>query len=337
MRQVIPNFIRGWLYWERSYWNMRLGKEFEFNRMEFAGSLGDVATFLPIFIGLCVINGLNPGIGLCFAGLFYIFSSLYYKIPMPVQPLKALGAIAIASGLSFSLVQAAGMLMGITLLFLAMSNLCNFLSKIFTKPIIRGIQFGVGLMLIETSVKLMYQPIRTNSPSAFSFNLFVIIISSLIMLVLLLKRLPASCGILNFGIMVSLIQGNSLSLSFSPPSGINLFFPNLSELSKTFFLLFIPQLPLTLGNAVVSTKDLAERYFKKEISHSAYYSLSLFSLIPHSILGIMLIYTGFRHCLLITDLKKKELFLAFIIRCLWGKGKGRGCLSGNRDLPLCLR
>ncbi len=60
---------------------------FRFNRMEFAGSLGDLGTILPLAIGMILINGLNP-LGLFLAvGLYYIYSGLYFKVTSPVEPM----------------------------------------------------------------------------------------------------------------------------------------------------------------------------------------------------------------------------------------------------------
>ena len=45
-----------------------------FNRLEFAGALGDLGTLLPLAIGLILINGLSPTGLFLSVGLFYIFS-----------------------------------------------------------------------------------------------------------------------------------------------------------------------------------------------------------------------------------------------------------------------
>ena len=71
-----------------------------FNRTEFSGSLGDIGTLLPIATGMILINQLNP-LGVFFSiGLYYLFSGLYFKVPVPVQPMKLIGTYAIAMGLS---------------------------------------------------------------------------------------------------------------------------------------------------------------------------------------------------------------------------------------------
>ena len=85
---------------------MRLGS-FKFSLSELSGALGDLGTLLPLAIGLIVINGLNPTTLLLVVGLAYIGSGVYYRIPMPVQPLKALSAIAIALALRPAVISAA--------------------------------------------------------------------------------------------------------------------------------------------------------------------------------------------------------------------------------------
>jgi SulP family sulfate permease len=74
---------------------MQLGP-FRFDRVEFAGSLGDLGTLIPLSVALMVITGLGVTTVLLAVGLFYIITGVYYKLPIPVQPLKIVAAIAIA-------------------------------------------------------------------------------------------------------------------------------------------------------------------------------------------------------------------------------------------------
>ena len=68
---------------------------------------------------------------------------------MPVQPLKAVAAIAISLGLSASVIGAAGLLMGVILLLLSLTNLISVVVKLFPRPVVRGIQLSVGLILLS--------------------------------------------------------------------------------------------------------------------------------------------------------------------------------------------
>ena len=63
----------------------------KFDRMELAGSLGDLGTILPLAIGMILINGLNPTGLIMAVGLFYIFSGLYFRVTCPVEPMKVIG------------------------------------------------------------------------------------------------------------------------------------------------------------------------------------------------------------------------------------------------------
>jgi hypothetical protein len=53
---------------------------YRFNRMELAGSLGDLGTILPLAIGMILINGLNP------LGFFMSFLDSTLKSPCRSNP-----------------------------------------------------------------------------------------------------------------------------------------------------------------------------------------------------------------------------------------------------------
>jgi SulP family sulfate permease len=70
--------------------------------MEFAGSLGDLGTLLPLALGLILINGLSPHGVFLAVGLYFIFSGIYFGVTVPVQPMKIIGAYAIATTMTAS-------------------------------------------------------------------------------------------------------------------------------------------------------------------------------------------------------------------------------------------
>ena len=65
------------------------GRTLRLDLNEISGSLGDLATFLPLAVGLIAVNGVNATSIFLSAGLLYIAAGLYYGVPVPVQPLKA--------------------------------------------------------------------------------------------------------------------------------------------------------------------------------------------------------------------------------------------------------
>src|ERR1700684_1145423 len=71
---------------------MRGGNRFD--RMEWAGAFGDLGTLLPFVVAYLAALKMDP-FGILFSfGLAMVACGLYYKTPFPVQPMKAIGAVA---------------------------------------------------------------------------------------------------------------------------------------------------------------------------------------------------------------------------------------------------
>jgi len=71
-----------------------------FNRMEWAGSMGDLGTLLPLAFGMIMINGLSATGLFLTVGLMYLLAGFYYRVPIAVQPMKVISAYAIGLALS---------------------------------------------------------------------------------------------------------------------------------------------------------------------------------------------------------------------------------------------
>src|SRR5205085_10940040 len=84
-------------------------------RWDVAGALGDIGILFPIAMALISLNHMNPIAVFLTAGLAYIFAGAYFKIPMAVQPFKAVAAIALALQLPPTAIASAGLVMGILL------------------------------------------------------------------------------------------------------------------------------------------------------------------------------------------------------------------------------
>ncbi|MEE8385112.1 MAG: putative sulfate/molybdate transporter, partial [Dehalococcoidia bacterium] len=125
-----------------------------FDLQEWSGAFGDLGLLIPIVAALVLTNGFNATSVLLVFGVAYILSALYYRLPMPVQPLKAMAAIAIAQGLGADVMSAGALLMAALLLTLAATGLIEPISRLFTRPVVRGIQAAVGLLLIKAAFKM---------------------------------------------------------------------------------------------------------------------------------------------------------------------------------------
>ena len=123
-----------------------------------SGALADLGILVPLTAALVVVNGLNVGSVLLLAGLLVVTAGLVFRIPFPVQPLKALTALAVAQHLAPDVIHAAGLEIGLVLMLMSLTGLATLLSKLFTKPVVRALQFGVGWLLVVTAVKLVLKP-----------------------------------------------------------------------------------------------------------------------------------------------------------------------------------
>ncbi len=251
--------------------------EYKFNRLEFAGSLGDLGTLLPLAIGMILINGLNPS-GLFLAvGLFYILSGVYYGIPVPVQPMKVIGAYAIATAMSGQQVMASGLIMGVLLLIICNKGIMAFISRHVLKPVIRGVQLSTGVLLLSGGIKFItgvsgiqevaepYLTIQNLGP--IPIGIIIGIIGGILTLFLLdNKRFPAGLVIVAAGVIIGGLTGtyegfDKLKLGIYVPEIIHLDILKQVDLTFVLLALVFPQLPMTIGNAVIANADLSKEYF----------------------------------------------------------------------------
>jgi SulP family sulfate permease len=251
-----------------------------FNRMEMAGSLGDLGTILPLAIGMIMINGLNP-MGLFLAvGLYYVFSGLYFRVTVPVEPMKVIGAYAVATGIGASQIVASGALMAVFLLIIGGTGAITFLGRYIPKPVIRGVQLSTGTLLVSQGVKLMlgtsnFQVLRQAAEPYLTIQglgplpIGILIGASLSLLTLLLlenKKFPAALVAVGAGLALGWILGtreglNDLKPGIYLPPILPFGLPSYLDFTTALLVLAIPQLPMTLGNAVVANADLSAQYF----------------------------------------------------------------------------
>ena len=226
-----------------------------------SGALADLGILVPLTAALVVVNGLDVGSVLLLAGLLVVSAGLVFRIPFPVQPLKALTALAVAQRLGPDVIHAAGLEIGIVLMLMSLTGLATLMSKLFTKPVVRALQFGVGWLLVVTAVKLVVNPpaVFVNSPSSRT-GLLLAAATVVVVVIAAWRRWYLLSIALVAGVIVTLLVEQP---SFGGPS-IDLptfSIPPWSVFGTAFVLLVIPQIPLTYGNAVVGVSDLAREQF----------------------------------------------------------------------------
>jgi MFS superfamily sulfate permease-like transporter len=226
--------------------------------MELAGAFGDLGTLIPFVVGYITLNKIDPlGILLAF-GIFKIFVGLYFKTPMPVQPMKAIGGMAIAHAGTIppGMIWGSGIFTGLFWLLMGVTGAITWIEKITPKPVIRGIMLGLGLSFMMEGLGMMKSQL-----------LFAVGGVALILLLLNNRRLPAMLALLGYGIILAFIQKPELAGELSRIS-IRFRWPELTfgqisweELLSGFIVLGLPQAPLTLGNAIIATVSENNDYF----------------------------------------------------------------------------
>ncbi|HEX9879851.1 MAG TPA: putative sulfate/molybdate transporter, partial [Candidatus Binatia bacterium] len=123
-----------------------------FDRNELAGAFGDMGTDVPLLIGMALAAGLDGTSVLVMFGAMQVLTGLVYRLPMPVQPLKAMATIVIAQQASAATLYGAGIAIGLVMLLLATTGLLDWLARVVPKCVVRGIQFGLGLKLASVAL-----------------------------------------------------------------------------------------------------------------------------------------------------------------------------------------
>lgn len=237
-------------------------KRIEINKNELSGAFGDIGTDLPLIIGMLMVTDLKMSNVLVIYGILQIITAFIYGIPMPVQPLKAVAMIVITQKISSDVIFGGGFAIGIVMLFLVLTGLISWLNRIIPKTVVRGIQLGLGIQL---SLLAMKEYIPGESWHAY----LVAGVAFMIALVLIGNRkFPPALIILGAGILYSLIVNYSVfqGIHFSVPV---LKFPVLNQkfILTGLVVLAVPQIPLSLGNSIFASKQLANDLFpEKKIS-----------------------------------------------------------------------
>jgi len=238
--------------------------DFRLDRHEAAGAVADVGVLVPLAVALIVGNGLSATAVLLPAGLLYLAVAFVYRLPIPVQPLKAFAAIAIAKHLGSDEIAAGALLFGVIFLVLGRSGLLDMAARAFPRALIRGVQLTVGLLFLKIAWNLVTSPPAPFEPHALAPGWAVPAALGALLVLLLLKRMPVALGLVAAGAAVAVVVGHDgVALG---PSGLAL--PSLSAhtLWTALTVLVVPQLALTFANSCLATADAARTYFGERAS-----------------------------------------------------------------------
>jgi hypothetical protein len=242
------------------------GVPFVLSLRELSGALGDLGTLLPLMLGSIAVVGLAPLPVLASFAIFYIATAAWYRLPIPVQPMKAVAVVLLTAELGPATLAASGVMLGGALLLLGLTGWITRLARIVPQSVLAGLQLGLGLALALLSLDLM-----ATAP------LLAIVTAGLLGGLLLVPRAPAALIALAAAIVLAPMLGVAgTGLEITAPA-LPLAWPSAAELENAFSLLVLPQLSLTLTNAILLTALVAGDYFGERAAHVTARRLSVSS------------------------------------------------------------
>ena len=238
-------------------------------RREVSGAFGDLGTLIPYIVAYLVVVGMDAGIVFVSFGVALLATGLYYRLPIPVQPMKAIGAAAAAQATQQFLVTPSALALsalitGVFWLLASYTGLAQWAGNAVPKNVTKGIILGVGIALVLEALRLLQGDWPMGA-----------------LMVVALLALNARSRISPFLLIV--VAGIALGAWRNPeligtlaaaPVGFSL--PQWSapdwtspQLWLVAVLLALPQIPLTFGNAVVGLVEETRRVFAEATSMKA--------------------------------------------------------------------
>ena len=228
---------------------------------EISGSLGDLGTLLPLMIALTLTGSISLSSTLVFSGLANIFTGVTFGIPLPVQPMKAISAVAIARSFSREVTASAGIFTASVVGFLSITGLLRWFGRVIPIPIVKGIQVGAGLSLILSAGSSQLKQLGWIHPSWADNLLWMIAAFLFLLLSMRLQRFPYALMVFILGLLFSTIR-NDVNPTSAPDTGLHVWHPHISIPSPREFRVGavdagLGQLPLTTLNSIIAVSHLS--------------------------------------------------------------------------------
>jgi MFS superfamily sulfate permease-like transporter len=244
------------------------GERFIFNLRELGGSLGDLGTLLPLTLGMIGVVGMAPSPVIAGFAVFYIATALYYRLPIPVQPMKAVAAVLLTAGFTPAGLAASGVMIGLILLILGLTGWIARLARLVPQSVLAGLQLGLGLALALVSLDLL-----ATAP------LIGLTTLTVLLGLLFVPRCPSAP--IALAVAVALAWATDvpgIGIDAAAPASFPLFaLPTFAEIERAFSLYVLPQLSLTFTNAILLTVLVAGDYFGDRAAHVTPVRLSVTS------------------------------------------------------------
>mmetsp|Transcript_14651 Transcript_14651/g.17774 ORF Transcript_14651/g.17774 Transcript_14651/m.17774 type:complete len:419 (+) Transcript_14651:3-1259(+) len=226
--------------------------------MELSGMLGDLGTLIPLTLLMSRAGSIRPGAALLWTGVFNTVSAYQWDMPMPVQPMKTIAAVAITEELSRGATSAAGIFTGGCVAIFGATGFINSLDKIVPRCVVSGLQLGLGLRMALQGMQI----IMNSSPVLGAFSCLVSVAFENKPTALLLVILGFSIALFQFFLLLPTVQYKAYTLGVSPRT------PSKNEWITGILLAGLPQLPLTCLNSVIAVVAVAQELFPNQSTPS---------------------------------------------------------------------
>jgi len=224
---------------------------------ELAGSLGDFGTIIPLILAVALVSDVNVRYVLLFFGIWFILTGLYYRLPIPLEPMKAVAVIVIAGGIASGEIAAAGLMLGVIFLVLGYGRFFEIIDKWVPQSVVRGIQLGLALLLFKASAGFVFK-----DPLFFIIGIAIITAFFILVRFRSFPDLSSIC-VIGAGFIGGLILYGIPPISIIPPP--QLIIPVPHDFSSAFSTLVLPQVVLTIANAILATSLLTNDLFQKDV------------------------------------------------------------------------
>ncbi|PQE04695.1 sulfate transporter protein [Rutstroemia sp. NJR-2017a BBW] len=224
---------------------------------ELSGAFGDLGTLLPLMIALAVNHSISLSTTLVFSGLWNILTGVAFGIPLPVQPMKAIAAVAISRKFSVEETVSAGYTVAGVVLILSVTGLLRWFTNLIPTPVVKGIQVGAGLSLILSAGSSLLQPLGWTAPNAGDNLLWAIFAFVTLLLAQKYPRLPYALAIFIFGLLLSVYIAGPASLPSLSLWHPSVYIPSPASFKTGALDAGLGQIPLTTLNSIIAVNFLA--------------------------------------------------------------------------------
>ncbi|KAJ2741071.1 hypothetical protein GGI20_005444 [Coemansia sp. BCRC 34301] len=251
-------------FWDIRGRAKRMGDHFTLR--ELSGGLGDIGTLVPILISLTIQGSASLTSSLFFGGLWNILTGFFYGIPMCVQPMKSIAAIALTNKFTAGELAGAGLGVSAIVFFLGVSRLLWLVTRFVPIAVVKGLQLGTCFQLCKKGIALVSANASFWGDSViWSDNLWWACSSFLLVLfVYERRRVPVAMVIFVLGVVFALTQ-TGLHRQFDKVHAgahfVKVVVPSAEEFRAGFLSAGLGQLPLTLLNSVVALAALSRDLF----------------------------------------------------------------------------